>query len=122
MPEHESREAFGTLGLAYQSLCVNQLDKAVEMFQRQLAVARGHGWNIEGQCPAEWNVAIIFHATGRDDMAIEYFEECLTKANQSDDAAMSVHSMEELEGSADTYLCLQMPEQACEIYRTRTGV
>jgi len=33
--------------------------------------------------------------------AIEYFEECLTKANQSDDAALSVHCMEALEGLGD---------------------
>ena len=40
LPEHESREAFGTLGSAYKSLnqldkykSLNQLDKAEEMFQ-----------------------------------------------------------------------------------------
>jgi len=40
LPEHESREAFGTLGSAYKSLnqldkykSLNQLDKAEELFQ-----------------------------------------------------------------------------------------
>ena len=76
----------------------------------------GPGGNIEGECSAERNLAIIFLATGRYDTAIEYFEECLINANQLDDAALSVHCMEALEGLGDAYFCLKMPERANEMY------
>jgi len=114
LPEHELQEAFGTLGLAYQSL--NWLDRAEEMFQRQLAAACG---NIDGKCLAERNLAITCLLIGRYKMAIEYFEECLTKANDSGDAALSVHCMAAFEGLGDAYLSFELPERALEMYQTQ---
>jgi len=107
------QEAFGTLGLNYQSL--NRLDRAEEMFQRQLAAPCG---NIDGEC-LERNLTITCLLTGRYKMAIEYFEEYLTKANDLGDTALSVHCMAAFEGLGDVYLSFELPERALEMYQTQ---
>ena len=114
LPKHELREAFYTLGTAYQSL--NMPEKAEEMFQRQLAAARG---NIDGECSAERYLAVVYLITGRYSTAIEYFEECLSKANKSGNAALSVHCIAAFEGLGDAYRSLEKPELAREMYGTQ---
>ena len=103
LTEEVMHGALETLGTAHMML--KQLDRAVEMFRRQLVAARG---DDAGECSAKQNLATLFLSAGKHSVAVELFEECLHAAGKCGDDSLSTYEMSACDGLGDAYLSLQV--------------